>query len=208
METVASGCVCFGEGNMSLATAKVSGYKRVKTRKCKECRSEFQPSRIGQKVCSPACAQRLAEKHREKVTRKETRSKLLALKPLSHFEKIAERAVNRYVRLRDRNEGCCSCDKTATWGGQWHASHLKSVGANSALRFNLWNINKSCSICNNHRSGNIAEYRKWYSERFGQDRLDWLDNQPKTKRYTREYLIRLAKVFNKRCRMIEKREAA
>jgi len=190
----------------------VFGYKRVKRCRCKYCKQPFAPTRPGDKVCSIDCGvsygMKAAAKVRqsaEREVKRQTRAKLDALKTLQELAKEAEAAINRLVRIRDRDKPCVSCDRSASWGGQWHASHFKSVGSNSALRFNLWNIHKACSICNNHLSGNIDEYRKRLPSRIGLERVEWLDNHPRGRRYSAEYLRRLKRIANKRASMLEKR---
>lgn len=182
-------------------------------RACAHCRTRFEPwiSSL-QRGCSFDCLAALARKANErkaaaeiKAERKETTAKRKALEPISKLEKRAEAAVNLYVRLRDHHLGCCSCDKPATWGGRWNASHLRSVGAASSIRYNLWNIAKSCSQCNNHLSGNIGEYLPRAITRMGQERIDWLYAQNAPVRRTREYLERLATVFNKKARRAKRR---
>lgn len=183
--------------------------KTAKSRKCKVCKSEFAPRMSTAKVCSLECAQSLAVSVRLKAAkvaqvkdRRETKVKLRELEPIAKLEKRAEAAVNAYVRVRDRDKGCISCDKPANWDGQWHASHFRSVGAASAIRFHLWNIHKGCSICNHHLSGNIAAYTPRLVELIGQERVDWLKSQNQITRYSREYLERLRAVFAKKTRRL------
>jgi hypothetical protein len=139
--------------------------------------------------------------------RRQHKEKVKALKPLQYFEKKAEKEFNKYVRLRDlsRGFGCISCDKPNGWGGQWHASHFKSVGANSFLRYHLWNVHLACSQCNDRLSGNIGEYTLRLPDRIGQERFEYLKTAPRSKKYDREYLQRLAKVFRKKWQKIESR---
>jgi len=110
----------------------------------------------------------------------------------------AQAIINRYVRLRDKDLGCISCDKPAAWQGQWHASHFRSVGASSATRFNLWNIHKSCSICNNWKSGNLSEYEPRLRAKIGDEKVDWLRTQNQRAEYSIEYLKRLIKIFKRK----------
>lgn len=173
---------------------------------CKACGNRYMPVKPMQKVCGPLCAIQFAQSERAKKERKqaaqeraEARKKL---KTRADYMREAQAAVNRYVRLRDRDKGCVSCDRPATWNGQWHASHFRSVGAASAVRFNLWNIHKACSVCNHHLSGNLAEYRPRLVALIGQYRVDWLDSQNQVARYEIEYLERIKKVFNKRANRI------
>jgi len=68
--------------------------------------------------------------------------------------------INTIARLIDIDKGCISCNHG--WGSEWtrqaHGGHRLSVGDQPALRFNLFNIYKQCSICNNHKSSNPREY--------------------------------------------------
>ena len=181
----------------------------LKQKTCKSCRQKFAPSRPMQSACSPACAIAIAERKREKQAqqmaaekRRETRQRLEAVKSRADWLREAQAAVNRYVRLRDREKGCISCDRPATWDGQWHASHFRSVGAASAVRFNLWNIHKACSVCNHHLSGNLAAYRPRLVALIGQERVDWLDSQNQVVRHDIEYLKKIKRVFSKRANRI------
>lgn len=183
----------------------------IPVKRCKVCRKGFTPARPMQLVCSLPCSKVYAAKVSEgkaKAERKADKAKLEKLKPLSHWAAIAQKAVNRYVRARDFGKGCISCHLPATWGGQWHASHLRSTAAAPSIRFNLWNIHKACSVCNNHKSGNIGEYFPRAVALMGVERVAWLYCQNFPAKYTREYLQRLAKVFNKKAERQEKLNAA
>ena len=114
--------------------------------------------------------------------------------------------VNQYARLRDKGEGCISCDKPASWYGQWHASHFHSRGKSAALRFNLNNIHKSCSVCNSHLSGNLAEYRPRLIEKIGQDKFDsMLLLSSGIRSYDVEWIKRAKKITRKGIKRLDKR---
>lgn len=191
-----------------------------KQKKCKECGTKFQPRgsfdpvcssieckvAYGLKVAAKSKAKREAEAKRKAAQEKRAdREKLARLKP-GYLEGKAQDAINEYVRFRDYFYGCISCHKPAHWHGQWHAGHLKTRGANSFLRFHLWNLNKQCSECNNHHSGNVAEHERGIVARYGQERLDFLMTAPRMRRYSDDYLIRLAEVFRKKTRLLKKRK--
>jgi rubredoxin len=182
-----------------------------KPRHCDVCQTLYTPARMGQKVCGVPCATKSAKKARKeaieaaRMERGQDRAKREAMKPRAKWLKEAEREVNKYCRLRDHADGCISCDKPATWGGQWHASHFRSVGASPATRFNTFNIHKACSICNNHLSGNIGAYEPRLIEKIGRARLDMLKSLNHNPRYSIEYLKRLRDVFARRNRRLEKR---
>lgn len=189
----------------------------MKSRKCANpaCRSEFTPAfSTTQKVCKWQCGLAIKDQNHDKARkaiasqeRVEHREAKERVKTRAKWLKEAEAAVNKYVRLRDAHLGCVSCDKPATWQGQWHCSHLRSVGASSATRFNLWNMNKSCSMCNLHLSGNLVEYVPRLRAKIGDAKVDWLytQNQPVT--YTIGYLKRFKAVFTKKARILERRLA-
>ncbi len=165
----------------------------IKSKQCRICKSTFDQFRSTQVVCSINCSIEYANKKRIAIERtqslqerKITRERKEAMKPLTKMAKEAERMVNKYCRLRDFHDGCISCDKPSTWNGQWHASHYKSVGANSATRFNLWNIHKSCSQCNRHLSGAIESYTPKLIAKIGQEKFDILNNHERVRKYTPE----------------------
>ena len=182
--------------------------------KCKHCGTAFERFDMRKTWCSPECGALLAlnalEKARKAKAAKEKsedKAKLVKLEGRPYWLKRAETAVNRYVRARDKFKGCISCSKPATWDGQWHASHFRSVGAASSVRYHLWNVNKACWICNKHHSGNLAEYGPRLVALIGQQRVDWLKAQNGRADYSIEYLQRLTKVMNRKALRQEKRNA-
>jgi hypothetical protein len=168
------------------------------------CGTLFSPRASFATCCGPSCAIRKgkADKAAAKVKLKERKA---AIKPRAKWLAECQAIVNKIVRLRDKDLGCCSCDRPASWDGQWHASHFRSVGAASALRFHLWNIHKGCSICNNHLSGNLAGYTPRLVAKYGQERVDWLYTQNQLVKHEIEYLMRFKAVMGKRLRRMEKR---
>lgn len=176
-----------------------------KTKLCKACREPFMAYKSTRMVCSPDCAAAFAKAKREKAERAADREKRAKLKTRSDWLKEAQAQVNRYVRLRDAHLPCASCDRPASWGGQWHASHFRSVGAASAVRYSLWNIHKACSICNNHKSGNLSEYEPRLRARIGDAKVDWLRTQNQRTDYSIDYLRRLKAIFSKKANRLAKR---
>lgn len=143
---------------------------------------------------SDKAAKAARSQHRKDKERVKSKAKWLA---------ELQTVFNKYIRLRDRNDGCISCDKPSTWQGQWHCSHYYSRGASSSLRFNLHNCHKSCSVCNSHLSGNIGEYTPRLIEKIGQDNYDWLEaHKSNVKSYDIEWIKRAIKI----CRKAVKRE--
>jgi hypothetical protein len=189
---------------MSLSSILRTAKPRMK--KCEACGSPFAKQRMGQKVCGQGCAVVYAIAQKEKIVRKVLKLQKAKAKPLKDRKKETEKAVNEYARVRDRFDGCISCDKPAHWDGQWHASHFKSVGSNSALRYNLWNINKACSECNLFLSGNIREYEKRLVLKIGAEKVEWLKCQNRVTEYTAEYLDRLKRIAIKKTKRALQRQ--
>ncbi|WP_156374702.1 recombination protein NinG [Pseudorhodoferax sp. Leaf274] len=177
-----------------------------KPRPCKVCAKAFVPRTSMHSVCSPRCMARKVKKDAADE-RALLRVRKEAAKPRQKWLDECQAIVNKIVRIRDAHLGCCSCDRGPNWSGQWHASHLRSVGAASAVRFHLWNIHKGCSICNNHLSGNLAEYGPRIRERIGNAKVDWLYTQNHRVTHNVEYLKRFKAVMGKRLRRMERRMA-
>ena len=158
----------------------------MKPKKCKVCKADYVPQKMGQHVCSPECALSLAVSQRgkaEKVARvKERRADKEKLKTRSDWMREAQAAFNLFIRLRDADEPCISCGRHHT--GQYHAGHFLSVGARPELRFEERNVHKQCSACNNHLAGNIVLYRKALFSKIEAGGVDWLEGPHEPKKYT------------------------
>ncbi|WP_249193147.1 recombination protein NinG [Burkholderia cenocepacia] len=154
----------------------------LKPKKCRECGVIFAPARSMQKVCSPVCAIALTEKDKarkvaraQRAERKSLREALEKAKTRGTHLRELQAVFNRWIRARDAALPCISCDRPATWDGQWHASHFKSVGHAPALRFEPLNVHKACSVCNRHLGGNYAGYKPRLIVKIGEDKVDWLE---------------------------------
>lgn len=183
--------------------------------RCPHCKAKLgQGQRIHAECIEPyadaeeAKALRKAEKQarmQAKVEKAADRKKREQQKTIPQIEEECRRIVQKIARLRDKDDGCISCELPASWDGQWHGSHFRSHGAASAVQFHLWNINKACWICNKLYSGRINQYEPKLVEKIGQARVDWLKAQNHQVRNTREYLARFKAVMGKRLRRMEKR---
>lgn len=187
----------------------------AKLKTCRHCKTRFEPARPLQHACGPICALEIGRIQTAKKVakaalkeRKETKESLEKLKSRSAWETECRAIVQKLARIRDRNDGCISCNLPATWKGQWHGSHFRSHGAASAVQFHLWNIHKSCSPCNRDKGGNIINYRPRLVEKIGQDKVDWLMAQNQTRKLNVDYYKKFKRVMGKRLRRVEKRVSA
>lgn len=174
--------------------------KPAKPKKCRvaTCRASFVPSRMGQAVCSPACAMIDAPRHELKarkaladIERKDIKVRKEKLKSRADHLREAQAAVNEYVRLRDAHLPCISCDSTPNdndlmTGSRWDAGHYRSVGACPELRFEPLNIHRQCVKCNRNLSGNAVEYRIRLVQRIGAEKVVWLEGLHPACKYTVE----------------------
>ena len=170
--------------------------------RCKICKTEFQRRSMTQKCCSPGCAEiygrEQARKEAAKKARAETKMRKEKSKSIADFKDEAQRQINLYVKWRDWGKPCISCDKPHKFDDIRHASHFKSRGSNSSLMFNLWNVNMSCHSCNWKKGGNIAEYLPRLREKIGVDKVEYLLNAPRSRKFDKEYLLRLKAIFAKK----------
>lgn len=135
------------------------------------------------------------------------------LKTRRDYLQEAQRAFNAWVRERDRGLPCISCGRTPddsrlVTGSYWDASHYRSVGACSSLRFDEDNVHAACTTCNRHKSGNILEYRIALIEKIGQERVDRLESAPKHYRWTKEEAIQIRDRYRRRLRELRKEGVA
>lgn len=188
--------------------------KQPKAKTCKNpaCSAKFIPQRLGQAVCSPKCGLAIADQYAPKarkaidqVERKAIRVAKERVKPRADYLKEAQQAFNAYIRERDALLPCVSCGRHHE--GQWHAGHYRTVGANPELRFEPMNVWKQCAPCNNHKSGDIVNYRIELVRRIGPEKVEWLEGPHEPKRYTIEQLQAIKAEYRALVRQM-KREAA
>ena len=174
--------------------------KPIKDKTCKICKVKFTPTRPLQSVCSPNCAYTHAKVVRVKTERKETREAKVRLKSKSEWLKEAQTVFNQYIRLRDKDLPCISCQRFHT--GQYHAGHYLSTGAHPELRFDEVNVHKQCSACNNYLSGNIVEYRINLINKIGIDAVTYLESKHQPKHYTIEDIKTLKAIYKEKVKTL------
>lgn len=144
----------------------------IKSKKCKECGGSFTPFKTTQVVCGTKCATKLAEsklwKEKKKVMIENTRTR-------TEWLSLLQIVFNKYIRLRDANKPCISCDRILT--GKFDAGHYFSVGSYPNLRFDESNVHGQDVYCNQHLHGNHIEYGLRLPLRIGQDAYNRLMNK-------------------------------
>lgn len=148
------------------------------------------------RTCSIACALEDARVKNDKKFKRETRERKKALKTISDYTKEAQFAFNRYIRQRDLRLPCISCGRHHN--GQWHAGHFRTTAAAPQLRFDERNCHKQCAPCNNHKSGDVTNYRLALIDRLGEREVVSLENNNESKKWTKEELIAIKEKYNKK----------
>ena len=170
----------------------------MKQRKCKWCGEIFTPERSFQPCCGIPCAIEYAKK-KNALNKKKAQNrakKAFKAQDVPTLKKIAQQVFNRYIRLRDQHLPCISCGHNGD--RQFHAGHFMSQGGNGALRYNEDNCHKQCSICNNYKSGNLANYRINLIKKIGLDRVKALEENRTTKKYDVAELKQIIDKFKKK----------
>ncbi len=153
---------------------------KLNKRKCKQCSKVFQKVNPLQYVCSPICSIEYAKKQTKKKQEqkikdinKDCRERKEKLKTKSDYEKELQKIVNTFIRLRDKDKPCVSCDKPLI--NKFDAGHFYPAGSYKNLRFNEDNIHGQCVHCNRDKHANLLEYRPRLIKRIGIERVEELD---------------------------------
>ena len=148
--------------------------KPIKQKKCKICKAYFTPQRPLQLVCQWKCAIDFAKDTKIKTVKKEVKEAKLKLKSRSDWLKDTQVVFNKYIRLRDQDDGCISCGSKSAYA--YHAGHYRSIGSAGQLRFNELNCHRQCSACNTHLSGNLIRYRHGLIRKIGIHAVETLES--------------------------------
>lgn len=180
----------------------------MKPKKCKVCKNEFKPIyTTAQSTCSLNCALKYAELKKSKEWNE--RKKILKEKSstVQDYLKIAQMVFNHYIRLRDEEKPCISCEKQLK-KGNIDAGHMWSAGGHSNVRFNEYNVNAQCSRpCNKDKAGDINNYRIGFIKRYSIEKLDELDSIAKIeKKFTKEELKELITTYKQKIKNVQKGE--
>ena len=157
-------------------------------KKCRHCKEYFRPERSLQHYCLKAeCVEEWVRVEREKQWKRKKKQLKEELKTVQDLMKEAQVAFNAYIRERDKDKPCISCGKKLT--GKYDAGHFYSSGGHKAVTFNEYNVHGQCVACNQHKHGNLLEYRKGILKRIGERKLNELTQlSNNTIKFTRDEL--------------------
>lgn len=184
-------------------------------KKCRVCKSKFEPFNSMQVVCGPKCAADYAREQRQKEWDKETRRRKKELRENDRRWQLKElqKEFNEFIRLRDADKPCICCGKWTDdgdliTGSRWDAGHYRSIGANPELRFNEDNCHKQLVKCNRDLSGNVVNYRINLIKRIGLARVEALEANHPPKKYTLDEIKEMRKEYRAKIRELKRQQAA
>ena len=178
---------------------------QLKPKDCKHCGACFVPARPMQNVCGRICAMRLVNAaKKEKSERDKARKE--KIKTIPDLKKEAQVAFNSYVRLRDKSSPCISCGRPlaqAAVGGGFDAGHYRSTGSADHLRFNEDNCHGQCKNCNRYGAGRAVDYRIGLIHRIGLERVDALEADNTTTKWTVERLRAIKAIYKTKLKELQ-----
>lgn len=167
------------------------------------CGFEISQKKLANKARKNAATQKKVDKAERQIHRQRKQD----VKPLSWFHKKTRMACNNYIRERDKEDNCISCDNPLAFEIKFDAGHYKTQGGHKWIAYDEININGQCVSCNQHKSGNEAAQRPRLVMKWGIEEVERLEQSGKNlgdKSYTREELLELEKHYkDKLKRLIE-----
>ena len=144
--------------------------------KCKECKEKFEQKYFLQKFCmvKDGCIKAHIDYSKNQQAKKWRKKKTVLkekLKTNKDYLKELQTVFNQIAREIDKDSLCLMC---GTVPRKKNGCHYHSVGSNSSLRFNLFNIWLGCEQCNSFKSGNINGYDLELIKYYGRDKWEYI----------------------------------
>ncbi len=141
------------------------------------------------------------EKRAKATIRRKNKEQREKLKSISRLIQETRVPFQKWIRLRDANEGCISCETTSA--KIWHAGHYFKAELFTGLIFNEMNCNKQCEKCNTFLDGNESGYRKGLVKKYGEEAVQELEviaDSLRKHKYSREELKEIKTEYQKKLR--------
>ena len=183
--------------------------------KCRNCKERFYPlnNNALQKFCMnhDECIKakveydrELREKKAKREWNKKKREIKESLKTREDYFQEALKAFNAYIRERDKDKPCISCDKPA---GKYRitSGHFYPQGTYRNIALDEDNAAGQCWWdCNKNKHGNLLEYRPRLEKRIGKERLEALDKRRlEVRKYTIPELIELKVIYKDKLKKLK-----
>jgi len=176
--------------------------------KCRNCKEKFEQYEFNNKFCKKIDCQTAKalflldkkRKQQKKDWNKEKRERKEKLKTREDYFQEALKEFNSFIRARDKDKPCISCDKPA---GKYKltSGHYYPQGTYRNIALDERNAHGQCWYnCNRNKSGNLLEYRPRLIKRIGLKAVEQLDidAQKKVAKYTIPELIELKKYYKQK----------
>jgi hypothetical protein len=186
--------------------------RKIKPKRCRQCKEEFVPWNSTQVCCDYQCAIEYIKDKNERnlqrditkakqVERREIRKRKEKLKSKSDWLKEAQNACNAYIRERDKGLPCISCGNTRDV--KYCAGHYKTRGGHPELRFHPFNIHRQCDWnCNLNLSGNISNYRPALIEKIGLKNVEWLEGEHEPQNWSIDDIKEIKKYYKEQLKLL------
>ena len=182
---------------------------KMKTKKCRNCKAEFTPTRPFEICCGYLCS---IEYARAKITAKRKKDTSRVKREFKNSDKChlkmqVQKIANRLGKLQNMIKGhneCVTCGAFSE--NQMDGGHAFPTSTYSPIRYYTLQIRPQCVKCNRFNGGQPKEYRAYLASELGEDKVRWLESHKGkiTKKFTVEYLQKYKKAMGKRLKRQEK----
>ena len=117
------------------------------------------------------------------------------IKTLGDYKKDARYWFQKYIRERDKNQPCITCQKHKD---NYDAGHFYKAELYTGLIFVEENCHAQCRYCNRYLGGNENQYRKALINKYGiryVKKLDEMSDKNRLKKYTKKELIEIKEKY-------------
>ena len=169
----------------------------IKPRKCRYCGEKYTPKHSSLEPCPKyECRLKHLEANKTKINRANKQVAKDKIKSYSQRLGEAKKVFQKWVRMRDKGNGCISCGtkKASVWDG----GHFKKAELYSGVIFHEFNTNLQCGKCNRYLGGNELNYRVGLIARIGEQavkELEKLAEQTRTRKYSNEELEEIKRKY-------------
>ncbi len=123
------------------------------------------------------------------------------LMTLSDWLKIAQQHFNTFIRNRDKDQLCISCQKPPL---KKNAGHFYNANNHYNVRFDERNVHLQCEHCNTFLSGSLINYRENLINKIGIkefEQLSLIANE--TRKFTIDEVKEIAEKYKRLNKMIK-----
>lgn len=169
--------------------------------RCKNCKEKFEPARFNMKYClKDECVRVFVEEVKNKTWKQKKQKMQQELETIQDYVKMAQIIFNKYIRLRDKDELCISCQKKPL---KENAGHFFNANNHWNVRFDERNCHLQCEHCNTYLSGNLIEYQRNLIHKIGIESYHELEADARvTRKFTKDELKEIMTIYKKKCKEI------